>query len=40
MEFKDSIVKLTISDNGTRFEVPKELGSLAQLGKLGLIGMQ
>jgi signal transduction histidine kinase len=40
VEFKDDSVKLTISDNGIGFEVPRELGSLAQLGKLGLIGMQ
>jgi len=33
-------VKLTISDNGSGFQLPEVLGDLATEGKLGLIGMQ
>lgn len=40
LEFSDDNLTLTVSDNGRGFEVPKMIGDLAGLGKLGLAGMQ
>jgi len=40
VEFSDKKVKLTVADNGSGFEVPKELGSFTRRGKLGLMGMK
>ena len=38
--FTDRKVKLTISDNGSGFQLPEVLGDLANEGKLGILGMQ
>jgi len=40
LEADDEKAKLTISDNGKGFKVPKPLGELSSTDKLGLIGMQ
>ena len=40
IEFRDGMVKLSISDNGKGFTLPQMVGDLASLGKLGLTGMQ
>jgi PAS domain S-box-containing protein len=40
LEFLNDRLELTVIDNGKGFEVPKRLGDLAGLGKLGLAGMQ
>ena len=40
MDFNDDSLTLVISDNGVGFKVPKLLGDLAGIGKLGLTGMQ
>ncbi len=40
LEFSDDNLTLTVSDNGRGFEVPKMIGDLAGIGKLGLAGMQ
>jgi len=40
LEFSDDNLTLMVSDNGRGFEVPKMIGDLAGLGKLGLAGMQ
>ena len=40
VEFGAEYVELTVSDNGSGFEVPQVLGDLATAGKLGLLGMQ
>ena len=40
IEFTDTRIRITVSDNGEGFQVPTMLGSLAQSGKMGLIGMQ
>ena len=40
IEFNSDKVKLTITDNGTGFELPEILGDLVGKGKLGLIGMK
>ncbi len=40
VEFGDDSLTMTIWDNGRGFKVPKILGDLASLGKLGLAGMQ
>jgi PAS domain S-box-containing protein len=40
VEFDESKTTLTISDNGKGFEVPKRAGDLAEVGKLGLAGME
>ena len=40
IEFDDGSLAMTIWDNGRGFKVPKILGDLASLGKLGLAGMQ
>lgn len=39
VEFTRKKVRLSIIDNGIGFKVPKELGNLAQKGKLGVISM-
>ncbi len=40
IEFTCDKVKLNVSDNGTGFQVPKELASFTRRGKLGLMGMK
>lgn len=40
VEFVNSKIRLTISDNGVGFKLPENLGNLPQMGKLGLTGMQ
>lgn len=40
LHFLDDRLEMTVSDNGKGFEVPKRLGDLASLGKLGLAGMR
>jgi two-component system sensor histidine kinase DegS len=39
-EFGDAKVRITVRDDGTGFRLPKAMDSLAEVGKLGLIGMQ
>jgi len=39
VEYQEDEVKVTISDNGKGFELPKELSDFAGQGKLGLTGM-
>ncbi len=40
LEFGDGKVVLTVADNGKGFKLPRRLGDLASVGKLGLAGMQ
>ena len=40
VEFDDRKTRVTVSDNGTGFNLPKTMGDLARDGKLGLAGMQ
>ena len=40
LEFNQSNIKITISDNGKGFSPPKSMGDLAKDGRLGLAGMQ
>jgi len=40
IEFVDSLLRMTISDNGKGFLLPQRLGDQASMGKLGLAGMQ
>ena len=40
VEFADRKTRVTVSDNGTGFNLPKTMGDLARDGKLGLAGMQ
>jgi signal transduction histidine kinase len=40
MEFTESKVRITVSDNGKGFKLPKTLDDLARDGKLGLAGMR
>ena len=40
VEFSETKIRITVSDNGRGFQVPEMMGNLAQIGKLGLIGMQ
>jgi PAS domain S-box-containing protein len=40
IEFDEGKTSAIISDNGRGFEVPKTLGELSRIGKLGLIGME
>ncbi|MFC1924344.1 PAS domain S-box protein [Chloroflexota bacterium] len=40
LEFADDQTSVTISDNGRGFQMPKALGEMSHLGKLGLIGME
>jgi two-component system sensor histidine kinase DegS len=39
IQFLDSSLNLTISDNGTGFYIPLKVGNFAEMGKLGIIGM-
>ena len=39
-EFTDGRIKLTVSDNGTGFELKDSMDNLPRSGKLGLMGMQ
>ena len=39
VEFTPNKSKLSITDNGEGFELPKVLGDFANRGKLGLLGM-
>jgi PAS domain S-box-containing protein len=39
LEFTDSQVAVTISDNGKGFQLPETVGDLSHSGKLGLVGM-
>jgi two-component system sensor histidine kinase DegS len=40
VEFSETKVRIAVSDNGRGFQLPEMMGNLAQIGKLGLIGMQ
>jgi PAS domain S-box-containing protein len=40
VEFDHSKTTLTVSDNGKGFKVPRRAGDLAEVGKLGLAGME
>jgi two-component system sensor histidine kinase DegS len=40
IEFADKVTRITITDNGKGFTVPKKIGDMARDGKLGLTGMQ
>jgi PAS domain S-box-containing protein len=40
VEFDESKIKITVSDNGKGFALPKTMGDLARDGKLGLAGME
>jgi len=40
IEFTDSKLRVTITDNGKGFRLPAQLADGASLGKLGLVGMQ
>lgn len=39
MEYRENEVRITISDNGKGFELPRQLSDFASRGKLGLTGM-
>jgi len=40
LEFAGDKTIVTVSDNGKGFQMPKALGDMSRLGKLGLIGME
>jgi two-component system sensor histidine kinase DegS len=40
LEFSEKRLKITVSDNGKGFDLPRTIGDLARYGKLGLAGMQ
>ena len=40
VEFHDDVIRIIVGDNGRGFRVPVTMGSLAEAGKLGLVGMQ
>jgi len=40
IEFSDSLLRVSIKDDGSGFQLPQSLGDQASLGKLGLVGMQ
>jgi len=40
VEFENSRVEVSITDNGKGFELPQTVGDLSPSGKLGLVGMQ
>ncbi len=40
VEFDDQKTRITVSDNGKGFDLPRTIGDLARDGKLGLAGMQ
>jgi len=39
IRYEKNVVKLTIDDNGTGFELPHDIGDFARNSKLGIIGM-
>jgi len=39
-EFCDDVIRISVRDDGCGFWVPEAMGSLAESGKLGLVGMQ
>ncbi len=40
LDFRDSIISMTVADNGKGFSLPRTTSDLAALGKLGVLGMQ
>lgn len=40
LDFGDSEVRLSVTDDGTGFSAPKNVSDLARMGKLGLLGMK
>lgn len=40
VEFSDKQIRITVSDNGKGYNLPRTIGDLARDGKLGLAGMQ
>ena len=40
IDFKETELQMTISDNGIGFQLPKTVSDLSRSGKLGLVGMQ
>ena len=40
LEFAEDRIRITIEDNGKGFALPERISDLANLGKLGLLGMQ
>ena len=40
IEFTDELLNITIKDDGIGFKMPNRLEELANVGKLGLIGMK
>ena len=40
VEFSDAGIKITVRDDGKGFEQPETLGTLAQIGQMGLVGMR
>ena len=40
IEFSEPNIRVSVTDNGAGFKVPRNLVNLSRLGKLGLIGMQ
>jgi len=40
IEFDESKIRITVSDNGNGFDLPQRIGDLAKDGKLGLAGME
>jgi len=40
VEFYEDKIVVTVRDNGKGFELPRMLGELARIGKLGLAGME
>lgn len=39
LRLRDDSVELTVSDNGSGFDLPRDISDLARTGKLGLLGM-
>lgn len=39
LDFDEGKMRMTISDNGKGFELPKQIGDFARTGRLGLVGM-
>ena len=40
MQFNEQELRITVSDNGQGFSLPRTISDLARDGKLGLAGMQ
>jgi two-component system sensor histidine kinase DegS len=40
VEFNENKTKVTITDNGIGFEVPRDLSDLSRSNKFGLLGME